>query len=172
MDDAEKLIWHPQVPLKVSIFAWRLLRDRLPTKANVVTRGILSTAAHQCVSGCGETEYAHHLFYLMWYFWFSLGISAFVDWHPGGGLYLFTRSLCPVYILSRWFSGTSIFPATHLACLRLGCVDGEKSQVVPSFSTHYSSVVGQDQTLFFRWLKATSATLTSNCHSWWYSHLF
>ncbi|GAU10440.1 hypothetical protein TSUD_422840, partial [Trifolium subterraneum] len=35
MDDAEKLIWHPQVPLKVSIFAWRLLRDRLPTKANL-----------------------------------------------------------------------------------------------------------------------------------------
>ncbi|GAU36101.1 hypothetical protein TSUD_277120 [Trifolium subterraneum] len=28
MDDAETLIWHSQVPLKVSIFAWRLLRDR------------------------------------------------------------------------------------------------------------------------------------------------
>ncbi|MCI70696.1 helicase-like protein, partial [Trifolium medium] len=24
---AEALIWHPQVPLKVSILAWRLLRD-------------------------------------------------------------------------------------------------------------------------------------------------
>ncbi|MCI19691.1 cysteine-rich receptor-like protein kinase, partial [Trifolium medium] len=28
----EDLIWHKQVPLKVSILAWRLLRDRLPTK--------------------------------------------------------------------------------------------------------------------------------------------
>ncbi|PNX61064.1 helicase-like protein, partial [Trifolium pratense] len=27
LHDAENLIWHPQVPLKVSIFAWRLLRD-------------------------------------------------------------------------------------------------------------------------------------------------
>ncbi|GAU22845.1 hypothetical protein TSUD_282120 [Trifolium subterraneum] len=27
MDAADKLIWHPHVPLKVSIFAWRLLRD-------------------------------------------------------------------------------------------------------------------------------------------------
>jgi hypothetical protein len=44
MDDAEKLIWHPQVSLKVSIFVWRLLRDRFPTKANLVTRGILPTA--------------------------------------------------------------------------------------------------------------------------------
>ncbi|GAU27873.1 hypothetical protein TSUD_159670 [Trifolium subterraneum] len=29
VDDVENLIWHPQVPLKVSIFAWRLLRDSI-----------------------------------------------------------------------------------------------------------------------------------------------
>jgi hypothetical protein len=32
MDAAKDLIWHPLVPLKVSIFTWRLLCDRLPTK--------------------------------------------------------------------------------------------------------------------------------------------
>ncbi|PNX65480.1 cysteine-rich receptor-like protein kinase, partial [Trifolium pratense] len=58
LDDAEHLIWHPQVPLKVSVLAWRLLRDRLPTKTNLVSRGILSPAAHFCVSGCGEAESA------------------------------------------------------------------------------------------------------------------
>ncbi|MCH88260.1 O-acyltransferase WSD1, partial [Trifolium medium] len=26
-DDADNLIWHSQVPLKISIFAWRLLHD-------------------------------------------------------------------------------------------------------------------------------------------------
>ncbi|GAU23941.1 hypothetical protein TSUD_181300 [Trifolium subterraneum] len=59
---ANGLIWHPQVPMKVSILAWRLLRDRLPTKANLVTRGILSPEAHFCVSGCGAVESAQHLF--------------------------------------------------------------------------------------------------------------
>ncbi|GAU24994.1 hypothetical protein TSUD_312290 [Trifolium subterraneum] len=59
---ADGLIWHPQVPLKVSILAWRLLRDRLPTKANLVTRGILSPEAHFCVSGGGAVESAQHLF--------------------------------------------------------------------------------------------------------------
>ncbi|GAU16278.1 hypothetical protein TSUD_299100 [Trifolium subterraneum] len=59
---AESLIWHPQVPLKVSILAWHLLRDRLPTKENLVTRGILSSEAHFCVSGCGAVESAQHLF--------------------------------------------------------------------------------------------------------------
>ncbi|GAU44688.1 hypothetical protein TSUD_183460 [Trifolium subterraneum] len=62
LDVAEGLIWHPQVPLKVSILAWRLLRNRLPTKSNLITRGILPTAAHFCVSGRGEAESAHHLF--------------------------------------------------------------------------------------------------------------
>ncbi|MCI58334.1 O-acyltransferase WSD1, partial [Trifolium medium] len=62
LDAASGLIWHRQVPLKVSICAWRLVRDRLPTKANLVTRGILSTEAHLCVSGCGEVESAQHLF--------------------------------------------------------------------------------------------------------------
>ncbi|CAJ2631371.1 uncharacterized protein LOC123893952 [Trifolium pratense] len=59
---AENLIWHPQVPLKVSIFAWRLLRDRLPTRANLVNRGVLSSTADTCVFGCGVAESAHHLF--------------------------------------------------------------------------------------------------------------
>ncbi|CAJ2679133.1 unnamed protein product [Trifolium pratense] len=62
MDEADKLIWHPQIPLKVSIFVWRLLRDRLPTKVNLVTRGVLSSTAHSCIFGCGEAETAYHLF--------------------------------------------------------------------------------------------------------------
>ncbi|PNY10276.1 cysteine-rich receptor-like protein kinase, partial [Trifolium pratense] len=40
LDPSYGLSWHKSI-LKVSIFAWRLLRDRLPTKVNLVTRGIL-----------------------------------------------------------------------------------------------------------------------------------
>ncbi|MCI43347.1 70 kDa peptidyl-prolyl isomerase, partial [Trifolium medium] len=68
LDDAEELIWHTQVPLKVSIFAWRLLRDRLPTKVNLVTRGIITPPDHHCVSGCGGVESTHHLFLSCSYF--------------------------------------------------------------------------------------------------------
>jgi len=58
----EDLVWHKQVPLKVSILAWRLLRDRLPTKTNLLRRGILPSEAITCVAGCGNDESAHHLF--------------------------------------------------------------------------------------------------------------
>jgi len=57
-----ELIWHKQVPLKVSIFAWRLLRDRLPTKENLANRGIISLEARMCLGGCGHVEDLNHLF--------------------------------------------------------------------------------------------------------------
>ncbi|GAU35134.1 hypothetical protein TSUD_394590 [Trifolium subterraneum] len=59
---AANLIWHKQVPLKISILAWRLLRDRLPTKANLAAQGIITPEAHLCVSGCGDVESAQHHF--------------------------------------------------------------------------------------------------------------
>ncbi|MCI03334.1 70 kDa peptidyl-prolyl isomerase, partial [Trifolium medium] len=55
-------VFRYMVPLKVSIFAWRLLRDRLPTKANLAARCIITPAAHLCVSGCSGVESAQHLF--------------------------------------------------------------------------------------------------------------
>jgi hypothetical protein len=56
LDAGEELIWHRQVSLKVSIFAWRLLRDRLPTKIKMVARGIITPASVLCVSGYGGVE--------------------------------------------------------------------------------------------------------------------
>jgi len=41
VDAMGDLVSHKQVPLKVSIFAWRLLKDRLPTKINLQWRGFL-----------------------------------------------------------------------------------------------------------------------------------
>jgi len=51
-----------QVLLKVSVFAWRLLRDKLTTKSNLAIRGLISSEACLCVSGFGLVETAHHLF--------------------------------------------------------------------------------------------------------------
>jgi hypothetical protein len=55
--------WHKQVHSKVSICAWCLLRNSLPTKDNLAKRGIISKEAHYCVSGCGKVESAQHLFF-------------------------------------------------------------------------------------------------------------
>ena len=58
MEPMSDLVWHNQVPLKVSIFAWRLLHDRLPTKSNLVIRDIISSESRFCVFGCGQVEFS------------------------------------------------------------------------------------------------------------------
>jgi len=62
VDETPTLVWHKHVSLKVSILAWRLLRNRFPTKSNLAVRGIMVQDAHLCVSGCGEVETTQHLF--------------------------------------------------------------------------------------------------------------
>jgi len=62
LTEVSDLIWHRQVPLKVSILAWCLFRTQLPTKPNLVTRGMLGPDAQMCVAYCGEVETTQHLF--------------------------------------------------------------------------------------------------------------
>jgi len=59
---SESLIWHSKASLKVSILVWRLLRDRLPTKNNLLACGIITGANTSCLAGCGQVETAQHLF--------------------------------------------------------------------------------------------------------------
>jgi len=60
--DPVDLLWRREVPLKVSVFAWRLFRSRLPTKVNLFRRRIIPSDAQWCVTGCGIQESENHLF--------------------------------------------------------------------------------------------------------------
>jgi len=55
-------LWHKNVPLKVVFFAWRLFRDRLPTKDNLLRRGVINYDSRTCVAGCDLAESSSHLF--------------------------------------------------------------------------------------------------------------
>ncbi|GAU46562.1 hypothetical protein TSUD_190870 [Trifolium subterraneum] len=100
LGEIETLIWHKKVPLKVSICAWRLLRDRLPTKANLVYRGIISPKVHFCVSGCGGIKSAQHLFFtcgtfgsLCWVVRHWIGFSSVDHQNPPGHFLHFVGAL-------------------------------------------------------------------------------
>ncbi|CAJ2670838.1 unnamed protein product [Trifolium pratense] len=169
LDDASGLIWHRQVPLKVSICVWRLLRDRLPTKANLVTRGILSEAAHHCVSGCGEVETAQHLF---------LSCSTFgVLWSLVSswiGSSLVTAQTIPDHFVQFTYSAgglrarRSFMQLIWLACVWVMWTERNYSLFRGSANTVHH-MLDKIKTFSFRWLKATSSTLALNCHSWWSS---
>ncbi|GAU35286.1 hypothetical protein TSUD_274880 [Trifolium subterraneum] len=122
LDAATCLIWHYHVSLKVSIFAWRLLQDKLPTKANSITRGILPKADHLCVSGCGAVESAQHLF---------LSCSTFRSiWH----------------LVSSWI-GSSLVTAQTLSDHFVQFAT-TKPHIVQRLGKPFTSYVGQDQDFF------------------------
>jgi len=59
---AVSALWSKDVPLKVVLLVWRLFRDRLPTKDNLLRRGVISYDSRLCVAGCDSKETSSHLF--------------------------------------------------------------------------------------------------------------
>jgi hypothetical protein len=59
--DLQEIIWNKTILLKPSIFAWRILRNRIPAKDNPVKRRILQENMNVCVDGCGYEENIYHL---------------------------------------------------------------------------------------------------------------
>nr|GFB75958.1 RNA-directed DNA polymerase, eukaryota [Tanacetum cinerariifolium] len=53
--------WVKHVPIKVNIFAWRARLDRLPTRGNLISRGVLLESSY-CLNCDLATEDSHHLF--------------------------------------------------------------------------------------------------------------
>ncbi|CAJ2673841.1 unnamed protein product [Trifolium pratense] len=175
--ESDRWRWQPDpdtgytVPLKVSIFAWRLLRDRLPTKSNLVTRGILSSPAQLCVAGCGEVESAHHLFISCSFFgslwalvctWIDIPLtdSSTVRDHfahftsSGGGSRTRRSFLQLIWLVSVWVIWT------------------ERNHRLFRGSTSTSIQLLDKIKLFsYRWLKSKNVTLALNYHNWWSSPL-
>lgn len=61
---AFQLVCNKLAPLKVSVLAWRLLRDRLPTKTNLVKRRVALSEADRKCCFCGlYDEDAGHVFF-------------------------------------------------------------------------------------------------------------
>ncbi|GAU13336.1 hypothetical protein TSUD_42900 [Trifolium subterraneum] len=147
LDAATGLIWHPQVPLKVYILAWRLLRDRLPTKVNLSYRGILLVGDSLCVSGCGEVESTQHVF---------LSCSTFGSLWSLVSSWVGSTSVTAQTLSDHFIQFTTSASGTRARRLcssygldACGFVDRAKSQVVQRLSKFFTSYVGQDQYFFF-----------------------
>jgi hypothetical protein len=55
-------VWYRRIPAKVFLFVWRLLRNRLPTRDNLLWRNIIHATESLCVAGCEVLETSRHLF--------------------------------------------------------------------------------------------------------------
>ncbi|GKV45171.1 hypothetical protein SLEP1_g52281 [Rubroshorea leprosula] len=58
-----KRIWSKMLPSKVAAFNWKVMLDRIPTKTNLLKRGIVKdTGERKCVLCDNEDEDSNHLF--------------------------------------------------------------------------------------------------------------
>jgi len=165
-----KALMHKDIPLKVVLFAWRLLRDRLPTKDNLFRRGVIAANDRLCVGGCGSLESTPHLF---------LHCNVFGEvWH----------------LIHRWLAVCSVLPNVPADYLnQFGFVGGNCSKVQHSilhliwYATAWEiwkernnrlfngkecstyQVVKKNKSLSYLWLKAKTPNFSFNYHAWWLS---
>jgi len=153
--------------LDTTSFVWRLLRNRLPTKDNLVQRRVVSLEDAVCVSGCGSQETATHLylgcdiFGSLWsQVWLWLGISTasprelrqhltqFINM-PGlhRSSHMFFRII--------WFASVWILWKERNDCVFNNTV-----------STPFTLIEKVKMT-YFLWLKSKQAPFTYSYHDWW-----
>ncbi|GAU35285.1 hypothetical protein TSUD_274870 [Trifolium subterraneum] len=169
LDAASGLIWHPQIPLKVTILAWRLLRDRLPTKVNMFYRGILSEGDSHCVTGCGVVESAQHVFISCSSFgslWTL--ISSWVGSAP-----VLAQTLPDHFVQFSSSAGGSRSRRSVMQFIWLACVwvvwTERNHRCFTGSAIAPLHLMDKIKTFSFRWLTAKSCTLAINYHSWWSS---
>jgi len=166
LDEAQDLVWHPRVPLKVSIFAWRLLRDRLPTKLNLQNRGIITNADISCVSGCGHDESVDHLFLLcnsfgvIWYQVRSwLGFSGVDHQNIGAHFIHFTNHL------GGMKTRRSFLQLIWLLCVWLIWKE-RNNRIFNNVVTPIDELVEKVKFHSYWWLRANNAAFVHGCQQW------
>jgi len=160
-------VWHKQVPLKVSILAWRLLHDRLPTKLNLFRRGIIQHTDVSCVAGCGFDESATHLFLhcasfgSIWQHirnW--LGISGVDLLTLHGHFFQFTNSI-----------GMSRKRRSFMQLLWLLCVwivwNERNNRIFKNIQTTMTDLLEKVKYQSLWWLKAHKVNFVYGNHNWW-----
>lgn len=168
-DSALDLVWHHQVPLKISIFAWRLIRDRLPTRANLAARGILQLDTAWCGAGCGMIETADHLFLSCPFF--AVLWEQVRHWLGCAGVDSNTISHHFVQ-----FTGLSGFGKARRSFLQLiwlltsWVIWNERNiRLFKNVFTEVPRLLDKIKLLSLAWLKAKNATFVFGTQMWWSS---
>jgi len=148
----------------VSIVAWRLLKDRLPTRMNLFRRGILQSEGSRCVAGCCSDETASHLFLhcevfgSLWYHIRSwIGVSG-VDTHNISE-HFFQFTHYTGHIKAR----RSFLQFLWLLCVWLIWSEGN-NRIFNNLETPLLQLFKFHSLL---WLKAKNATFVHGFQRWW-----
>lgn len=159
-------VWHKQAPLKVSLFAWRLFRNRLPTKDNLLLRHVLHSDNIACVGGCGSSETAEHLFIGCAFFgrvwtlvlqWLGLSFVAPVGCRDH-------------YLQFGHMAGLPLYSHSFSQIVWLACVwtiwKERNNRIFNQNPISVITIADQVKLLSFKWLKAKLHLFAFSYHDW------
>ena len=163
--------WLKQVPLKVLVFVWWLLCNRLPTKDNLLRRRVLQHDDTSCVGGCGLMEFADHLalycefFGNLWCCLFQwLGVSFITPdtvqdhFHHFGNLAGLPRSTFP-FLKVIWH-----------ACIWVIWKE-RNHRIFNNKAEDLCKLLDNVKLMSFLWLRANKLTSAFSYHDWWWHPL-
>jgi len=161
-------IWHKHVPLKVNVCAWRLIRNRLPIKDNLVRRRVLLIDDNVCVRECGSLETVEHLF---------LGSDIFTCVWSSVLQWMRISFIAPATVRDHLlqFDHLAGFPrSSHLffRIIWLACVwviwKERNNQVFNQKALDSQAISDKVKLLSFSWLKANMSYFVFAYHEWWH----
>ena len=153
--------------MKVSIVAWRLLKDRLPTKLNLQRRGILQAADTLCVSGCGNDESSTHLFLHCTVFdSFWQHIRSWIGVYGAD-----TQNISDHFHQFIHYTGHSKARRSFLQLLWLHCVwlvwNERNNRLFNNIKTPIDQLIEKAKYHSLWWLKANKTTFVYGSQNWW-----
>ena len=154
-------------PTKVSLFAWRLLQDRIPTRLNLVRRQVVQPNDNLCVGGCGFIETTDHLFIGSDLF----GSVWFLVCHWLGFSFVFPGSIMDHYFQFIPSAGLPRFTHFYLKVIWLACVwaiwNERNNQVFKTVVIDPLSIVEKVKLNSFLWLSSNFVPIAFGLHDWW-----
>jgi len=160
-------VWHKLVPTKVSIFARRLLQNRILTRADLVRRLVLQPQENLCGGGCGNIETMDHLF---------PGCNIFRKvWH----LILHWLGIsfaCPVLIRDQYTQFTHLagMPRASYSYLKViwhasiwAIWKDRNNCIFKNTIINPNSILDKVKQTSFLWLSSNFVPLTFGFHDWW-----
>lgn len=160
------VVWHKLVPAKVSIFAWRLLQDRILTRSNLVRHHVLQPNDSMCVGGCGNIETTNHLiecnlFTNVWYLichWLEI---SFV--YPG--------HIKELYLQFTQLAGMPRASYSYLKVIWLASVwtiwKDRNNCVFKNAVIDPHNIFDKVKQTSFLWLSSNFIPLAFSFHDWW-----
>ena len=160
-------VWQKNIPSKVSLFVWRLLRNKLSTKDNLMQRHVLHQTHMACISGCGALETATHLFLhcdifgSLWsHVWCWLQISLVLP-----------ADIRQIFIQFTYMAGLPRFTHSFLKIIRFASIwvlwKERNNRVFQNLVSDPSTLVEKVKMHSFLWLKSIQANFSFSYHDWW-----